>query len=263
MESVTVNDIDMAYRITGNGPPLLLIMGLTATMDWWEPALLERLAQEHTVVVFDNRGAGRSACDEGEFSIEQFADDTASLMDALHIERASVVGYSMGGMIAQELVLRHPSRVDRLALWATYCGGSESVFGEKEVLMRLADRSGTPNDLIERFLTLMFTREWISRNRDLLSSFKERYMLAVTPDHAAARQFMATIKFDASDRLATIAVPTMVACGSDDILIPAANSRLIAGKIPGAALKEYPEAGHGFIWQCQDECLADLSDFLG
>ncbi|MHB8896432.1 MAG: alpha/beta fold hydrolase [Candidatus Geothermincolia bacterium] len=260
---IKVNDIDIACRVTGSGPPLVLIMGLTATMDWWDPAFLEALARDHTVVVFDNRGAGRTVCLEGEFTIEQFADDTAGLMDALGIEEASVLGYSMGGMIAQELALRHSGRVDNLVLYATYCGGNESVFGDKEVLMRLVDRSGTVDDLIERFLTLMFSREWITSNRDLLADFKRRYLLAPTSDHAATRQFVATVKFNASDRIATLRVPTMVVCGARDILIPPQNSRLIASKIPGAKLKEYPEAGHGFIWECSGACLEDLADFLG
>ncbi len=263
MDKKRVNGIDIAFRVTGSGPPIVLIMGLTATMDWWEPSILDALAQSHTVIVFDNRGAGRSDCPEGEFTIEQFAGDTAGLMDALEIRGASVLGYSMGGMIAQELALRHPSRVEKLVLCATYCGGSESVFGDKEVLSRLVDRSGTVDDQIERFLTLMFSRSWIKENRDLLDDFKARYLLAPTPDHAAARQFMATVRFDASDRIASIGAPTLVACGSADILIPPENSRLIAGRIPGAVLKEYPGAGHGFMWQCSDEFLADLSAFLG
>lgn len=260
--TASVNGIEIAYRVIGEGPPLVLIMGLTATMDWWEPALLEELSRSHTLVLFDNRGAGRSVCDAGEFSIEQFADDTAGLMDALQIESASVLGYSMGGMIAQELALRHPERVDRLMLFATYCGGSESVFGEKEVLMKLADRSGTTEELVRRFLTLMFSREWIAEHSDLIADFERRYLIAPTSDHAAARQFMATVKFDASGRLDSIEAPTMIACGSEDVLIPPSNSRLIAGKIPGAMLKEYQGAGHGFIWQCRDECLEDLARFF-
>jgi pimeloyl-ACP methyl ester carboxylesterase len=263
MDWAKVGDIEIAFRISGCGPPLVLIMGLTATMDWWEPSFLDSLARNHTVLVFDNRGAGRSVCDEGEFSIEQFAGDTAGLMDALAIDHASILGYSMGGMIAQEFALRYPSRLDKLMLFSTYCGGSESVFGDKEVLTRLVDRSGTIDDLMERFLTLMFSRKWISANRDLLADFKRRYLLAPTPDHTAARQFMATVKFNAADRISSIEAPTLVACGADDILIPASNSRIIAGKIPGARLIEYPGAGHGFIWQLMDRCLGDLTSFLG
>lgn len=263
MDKARVNGIDIAYQMRGEGTPLVMIMGLTATMDWWDPALLNALSKTYRVLIFDNRGAGRSLAPEGEFSIEQFADDTAGLMDALGIESASVLGYSMGGMIAQELALRHPEKVDRLILLATYCGGSESVFGSKEVLMKLADRSGTVDDLVERFLTLMFTRDWIRENRSLLDDFKARYLLAPTSDHAAARQFMATVKFDTSGRLGAVCVPTLVACGAEDILIPPDNSRLIAGKIPGARLIEFPGAGHGFMWQNPEKCLAELTGFLG
>jgi 3-oxoadipate enol-lactonase len=148
-------------------------------------------------------------------------------------------------------------------LYATYCGGSESVFGDKEVLAKLVDRSGTVDDLVERSLGLMFSREWIAQNRQMFDEFKRRYLIAPTPDHVAARQFMATVKFDASDRLARIDRPTLIACGMEDILIPAQNSSVIASKIPDAELIVYPEAGHGFIWQCRQKCLEDLAGFLG
>jgi len=109
----------------------------------------------------------------------------------------------------------------------------------------------------------MFDREWIKANGYLLAEFKRRYLIAPTSDHNAARQFMSTVKFDAYDRLGDITVPTLVVTGADDRLIPAENSRIIAGALPGAQLKEYPGAGHGFPYQCRDEFLADVVEFLG
>jgi pimeloyl-ACP methyl ester carboxylesterase len=263
LDKATVGDIEICYQESGEGHPLVLIMGLTATMDWWDPVLLEELSRSYRVIIFDNRGAGRSECPRGDFSIELFADDTVALMDSLGIDRAHVLGYSMGGMVAQELVLRHPQRVGKLMLYATYCGGSDSVFGDKEVLARLVDRSGTVDDLVERSMGLMFSRDWIEDNRAVLDEFKRRYLIAPTPDHVAARQFMATVNFDASDRISGIEKPTLVACGMEDILIPPQNSSLIASKIPDAELIAYPHAGHGFIWQDREQCLEDLADFLG
>ena len=263
MDKIRAGDIDIAYTISGNGHPLVMIQGLTATIDWWDPLFMEELSKRYRVLAFDNRGAGRTEAPDGDFSVELFADDTANLMDALGIQKAYVLGYSLGGMIAQELALRHPEKVEKLVLCATNCGASGWVVCDQEVLAVLTDRSGTLEDLVDRFCTVMFDRAWIEANRDQLSEFKRRYLIAPTPDHNAARQFMSTVKFDAYDRLGDIRVPTLVLTGADDVLIPAENSRIIAGALPGAQLKEYPGAGHGFPYQCRDEFLADVVEFLG
>ena len=263
MEKIRAGEIEMAYQVSGAGHPLVMIQGLTANMDWWDPWFIDRLSQRYRVVTFDNRGAGRTEGPEGDFSVAQFADDTALLMDALGIEQAFVLGYSMGGMIAQELALRHPDKVEKLVLCATNCGPSGSVNASREILARLVDRSGTPEELVDRFVTLMFDRGFLAENTDMLDEFKRRCVIAPTSDHDAARQMMATITFDTFDRLGDIGVPTQVICGEEDILIPAENSRIIAGAVPGALLTEYPGAGHGFLFQCRDEFVADVLEFLG
>jgi pimeloyl-ACP methyl ester carboxylesterase len=263
MEMVRVGDIEMACEISGEGRPLVMIQGLTATMDWWDEGLLEALSRRYRVLTFDNRGAGRTVAPDGEFSIEQFADDTAGLMDELGIESASVLGYSMGGMIAQELALRYPERVEKLILCVTFCGGSRTVVATREVMQKLVDRSGSVDDQVERFVGLMFTPEWIAANRETIEDFKKRYMIAPTTDHNAARQFMATLTFDAYDRLPGITAPTLVVCGADDVLIPSENSRIIAGAIPGARLLAYEGSGHGFVWQRRAEFALEIEEFLG
>lgn len=263
VEKVRVGDIDIAYRLIGEGHPLVLIQGLTGTLDWWDPEFVDALSRRYQVLLFDNRGAGRSDAPDGEWSVPQMAEDTLGLMDALGIESAHVLGYSMGGMIAQELALLHPERVDKLVLCVTFCGGRVTVQASREVLSKLMDRSGTTDEQVERFATLLFAPDWIEENRSVLGDFKERYLIAPTSDHNAARQFMATVKFDASGRLDQITAPTLVMCGAADILIPPENSRTIAEGIPGARLLAYPDAGHGFVWQLREQALEDLTDFLG
>lgn len=263
MQKVAVGDIEISCEARGEGRPLILIQGLTATLDWWDASFLDKLARDYRVIIFDNRGAGRTAAPEGEFSIEQLADDTAGLMDALEIEKAFILGYSMGGMIAQGLAISHPEKVEKLVLCATFCGGSNSTFATQEVLGKLVDRSGTIDDLMNRFLGLMFDADWIKENSHLLEDFKRRYLLAPTSAHNATRQFMATATFDAYDRLKDVNIPTMVVCGSEDIIIPADNSRVIADAIQGASLLEYPGCGHGFLWQREEEFLEELQGFLG
>jgi hypothetical protein len=125
-KKVHVGDIDIAYKMFGKGDPILLINGYSQSMDNWDPILLERLAFNHTVIIFDNRGIGNTTSGEKGFSIVQFANDTAGLLDALEIKQIDVLGYSMGGIIAQELGLNHPNRVGKLIIYASTCGGRNS-----------------------------------------------------------------------------------------------------------------------------------------
>ena len=123
-KKVHVGDIDIAYKTFGKGDPILLISGYSFAMDSWDSTLLETLASNHTVIVFDNRGIGNTTSgSEQKFSILQFANDTAGLLEALNIEKADVLSWSMGGRIAQELTLNYPDRVGKLILYAIGCGG--------------------------------------------------------------------------------------------------------------------------------------------
>lgn len=261
-KKVRVRDIDICYRTTGEGFPLVMIMGLTANMDWWDPEFIDALSKKYHVVLFDNRGAGRTQAPPGQFSIKQFADDTAGLMDALGIELAHILGVSMGGMIAQELALNYPEKVKKLVLCVTFCGGEKTVYASREVLEKLTDLSGSLEERVKRFSTLLFPEEWLLQHPEYLDDFMKRYMIAPTSDQNAARQFMATTTFNTYERLPQIKCPTLVACGSEDVLIPPENSRIIAERIPGSRLVEFKGAGHGFINQCRREFLEILFDFL-
>jgi len=128
VKKVHVGDIDIAYRTFGKGEVLLLIPGSSMTMDEWEPNVINRLASNHTVIVFDNRGIGNTTAGNKTWSIEQFANDTAGLLTALKIEKpVEVLGFSLGGFIAQELTLMHPQKVNKLILYATGCGGKATI----------------------------------------------------------------------------------------------------------------------------------------
>ncbi len=264
MEYARVGDLNICYELRGEGHPLVMIMGLTANMDWWDPETVEELSRHYRVLTFDNRGAGRTETpEEGDITCAQMADDTAGLMNALGIERAHVVGVSMGGMIAQELVLKHPEKVEKLVLCVTFCGGKNTVQASREVYAVMMDSSGTVDDLIRRTLSIMFPEEWLEANKSHFEDFRERFLRAPCTAHNTVRQFVGTSKLDTYDRLPEIKSPTLVMCGAEDILIPPENSRIIAGRIPGARIKEYPGAGHGFQSQCREEFVKDLIEFLG
>ena len=134
LEKVHVGDIDVAYKMFGKGDPILLIQGVGGSMDSWEPAILKELSSNHTVIIFDNRGVKNTTIGTKQFSIQQFANDTVGLLDALKIQKADVLGFSMGSLIAQQLSLTHPEKVNRLLLIGSTCGGKESIPMSPEVL---------------------------------------------------------------------------------------------------------------------------------
>jgi pimeloyl-ACP methyl ester carboxylesterase len=127
LEKVLVVDIDVAYKMLGLGDPVLLISPAQGDMNTWDQSLLDTLSPNHTVVVFDNRGVGNTSTGTKPFSIQQFANDTSGLMNALKIQNASVLGYSLGSFVAQQLAVTYPAKVNRLMLIASSCGGKESI----------------------------------------------------------------------------------------------------------------------------------------
>src|SRR5215831_7704839 len=127
LKKVHVGDIDIAYKTLGKGRPFLLISGAGVNMDAWEPSTLKNLSTNHTVIVFDNRGVGNTTTGTKPFSIQQLANDTTGLLDALKIQKTDVLGYSLGSYVAQQFIVTHPEKVNRLLLVAASCGGKESI----------------------------------------------------------------------------------------------------------------------------------------
>ena len=246
--SVHVGDIDIGYRVYGTGHPLVMIMGSSSTMELWEPATVRALASRFKVILFDNRGMGRTSAGNTEFSIARFADDTAAFMDAIGVDKAHVLGWSLGSMIAQELALRHPGKVDRLVLYAAHCDAS--MFPPApEVLRKITDTSGTPEEQGMRYMSVLFSGEWMRANGQRIREIFYRPMGNISGENMG-RQAMAIGEWKGTtDRLGSIAAPTLVLTGADDQLVPPANSRFIAGKIPGATLIVAENGGHGLMFQ--------------
>jgi pimeloyl-ACP methyl ester carboxylesterase len=260
VQAADVNGITLAYQELGQGHPLLMINGFASTMDTWNPPVLEELAQNFRVIIFDNRGTGYSTASDTPFSIPLFAEDTIALLDSLGIARAHVLGLSMGASIAQELVLAHPERVDRLILIAGTCGGNVGVPVPCGVWDRLSDKSGELMEIVNRMFSVLFPEEWRATH-DPLKYCPEVY--ETTSEENAARQAEAFFGWRGShDRLPDIRCPTLVMTGQDDAIILPENSRILAGRIPGARLVEVTGAGHGLQYQFPEEFSRALLAFL-
>jgi 3-oxoadipate enol-lactonase len=245
MPLVQVNGIDLYYEETGNGEPLLLISGLSGTTLGWEP-VRPALAARLRVISFDNRGAGRSSAPPGPYSTRQMADDAAALLDRIGVARAHVVGLSMGGMIAQELALTYPDRVDRLVLLATYPRLRPGVHDPWLDAWLHAWERGMDSSSFEICMMPWMVSPAFMAQHDLVEAALVEALRDPYPASAAgiAGQVAACRAHDARDRLAGIAAPTLVLVGADDILSPVSYAEELAERIPGARLQVLERCGH-------------------
>ncbi len=204
MPKVNVNGCNIYYEIHGKGEPLVMIMGLRRNLEWWYRQLQE-LSRHFKVIVFDNRGAGRSDKPETDYSIRLFADDTAALMDELGISKAHVLGFSMGGYIAQELVVNFPEKVINLALVSTSCGGEKAVLMSEDRLKTFTANDGlSPEEILQKDMNIYFSDEYIEKNPEAVRIFSEISMRYYQPAHAFYRQFQACLNHNTFERIPDI-----------------------------------------------------------
>jgi len=263
MPKVKVNDIQVYYEVHGQGFPLIMIMGLAGNLDWWDPRMIQELSEKFKLVVFDNRGAGRTDVSDRRYTIKLFAEDTAGLMDALEISRAHVFGISMGGMIAQELVLSYPKKVEKLVLCSTNCGGRKSVLPSGKVLeMLMADRSApSPEEMARMMIPLVFTEDFIKKNPDFVELAIQQILRAPISKEAFMGQLKAIMEFNTFDRLSQIRAPALILHGKRDILVPPENGSILAKAIPNAKLVYFENSAHGLIEE-MEKMIRVLLDFL-
>jgi pimeloyl-ACP methyl ester carboxylesterase len=245
------------YELFGaeESPPLLLIMGLGLAADAWS-SLPGRLADRFRVIVFSNRGMGQSTAPAGGFRIADLAADAASVLDELRVEQAFVFGISMGGMIAQELALRHPARVRSLVLGATFCSQWSShkpalTVAADLLLVSLSYRHP------KRMARLMVSDAFFAAERERFVGWLGK--LSHPPPSVARRQIVAITRHETEERLKELKVPTLVITGTLDRLVPPQNSRHLATLIPGARLLELPGVGHAFPFEREDQTVSALT----
>lgn len=247
MAKLRVNDIDLYYEIHGEGEPLLLIMGLRRNVEWWYCQIPE-LAKHFKVIAFDNRGAGRSDKPEMDYSIRLFAEDSATLMGNLGIERAHVLGVSMGGYIAQELAINYPDRVKSMVLGCTSCGGERTVLMSAEVMEKFTANEGLTNEqILRKDMGIYFSDRFIREQPEKVDEFVEISLRHYQPVDAFERQFAACLKHDTGDRLYRMSLPVLIMAGDDDPLVPSVNSHILKELIPGSELYLYPGCRHCFF----------------
>lgn len=275
MPTANIDGTEIYFEEHGSGTPLLCIMGFATDSIGWAmqtPAF----AEKHRTIVFDNRGVGRSAKPAGPYAITKMADETAGLLDHLGIPSANVLGLSMGGMIAQELALRHPGKVDRLVLAATFPRPDDH---QRQVQQNIMDAFGAtmsdtgeisvdmsnvnPIMFFQQLLPLVFTPEFINTQLMQLMQMFSGALQHGFDLNAIMAQAAAIRDHDTVDRLSGIKAPTLVLHGDADRLIPVENGELLAKHIPGAKLTKIPGGSHGFNFEQQQNFNTAVLDFFG
>ncbi len=242
----------------GQGEPVLLIMGLGwASYLWHRTRPL--VAKQYRAITLDNRGVGRSDVPAGPYPISLMASDAAAVLDAAGVESAHVIGMSMGGMIAQEFALQYPSRVRSLILGCTASGGPHAVQAEPGVL-QIMTRVGMSSE--EAALAINpFIYDANTPPERINEDMEIRREWYPTVEGKTA-QLQGIIAWEAYSRISQITAPTLVIHGESDRLIPPANARLIAQRIPGAKLVVIPHASHIFSTDQPDVAHQAIFEFL-
>ena len=279
MPKVKVDDIQIYYEVRGEGFPLVMIAGLSDNLDCWDPRLIEELSKKFKLVMFDNRGAGRTDISDREYTMRLFADDTAGLMDALGISKAHILGLSMGGMIAQELVLNYPEKVAKLVLCST---GSQWCFNQDvsrlllalrvsepsqeeltRMILSLGFASDFPSDFVKKnpFVVICFTSDFVKENPDLVDLLVQRWAKHPISKEAWMRQLDAIRGFNTQGRLQKIKVPTLILHGRKDVEIPPENGSILAEAIPNTKLVYLEKSAH-YLAEEMREVINVLTEFL-
>ncbi|MGO9885571.1 MAG: alpha/beta fold hydrolase [Solirubrobacteraceae bacterium] len=262
------NGVDYAYRDVGDGtPPLVLLQHFRGNLDNWDPALIDALASNRRVITFDNAGVGGST-GAMPSTIAQMAIDAVAFLEAMEFEQAAILGFSIGSFVAQEIALIRPGVVGRLVLASSAPKGAAGMHGWAP---QVIEAVGAPAPDPDGYLRVFFTRSTASRqsgvdalgrmaarteDRDKPTSWQTRHAQydAVCawgiPDHALLQ------------RVSAIDMPVFVANGDSDPMILPRYSYLLAGLVPRARLKIYPDAAHGFLFQHHAEFAADVDAFL-
>jgi 3-oxoadipate enol-lactonase len=243
------NGVSLYYELVGTGERLLCISGTGSDLRQAPRPTDGPLADNFEVLAYDQRGLGQSSVPAWPYAMKDFADDAAVLLDAVGWDDCLVIGISFGGMVAQEVAIRHPARVRRLVLACTSAGGAggASYPLHELAVMAPAQRSALRMELIDT----RWDEAWRQANPEMVALFGARMGLDGPEGEAApglTNQLAARAGHDTADRLESITCPTLVCAGRFDGIAPPANSEFLARAIPGARLEMF-DGGHGFFMQ--------------
>jgi pimeloyl-ACP methyl ester carboxylesterase len=261
MPKAKIDDITMYYEVHGDrGTPLVHIGGLAGDARAWQRQIAV-YAGRHRVLAFDNRGTGRTDCPDGPYSTKQFARDTVSLMDHVGIDKAHVLGISMGGAIAQEIALGYPDRVKSLVINCSFAKMDRYGARTIENIMGVYEKQGA-REAARHFVLYFYPLAYFNEHKAEVDAKEKVLGDSKRPAHAFTASSRACLKHDTRKRLGRIRCPVLVNAGSDDLMCSPSSSREIADGVPGARFKLYRNASHFFLAQHFEKATSDIMRFL-
>lgn len=261
---VKVGDVNISYRECGKGYPLIMMMGLSGTMDIWDPNFINELSKNNRIIMFDYRGIGKTDSGSKPITIKQYADDASGLMDALNITRANVLGWSLGTYVAQEFVLAYPEKTKKVVLYAADFGGEKAIMPTREVIDAMTDQSGSPQDREHKSMSTLFPAEWLEnpRNQQYLKEVFGKYTDSPTGE-AVDKQFEAWRSWQGVyDRLPEVKNMTLLISGASDVNTPWQNTPLMFERLPNAWMTLIKGGGHGVMFQQPVQMASVINGFL-
>ena len=249
-DKITVNGINLFYKQIGSsGEPLVMIIGLSFSHLDWGDEIIDKLSEKNQLILFDNRDSGRSQRDLESYTIQDMAGDTVGLMEALKIDKANIFGVSMGGMIALQLAIHYPDKINKLILGCTAATGVIlNSWGQQLVNKSLPE--------------LLFTPDYLEANASELEDFFAETSAYHSSLEGAFRQLQAIASHNVTDNLNDIDFPTLVITGDKDEVIPQEYSQELAEKITKAELKIIADAAHGFSYSHANQTADLIHSFL-
>jgi len=259
LKKAFVNGVNICYESMGEGFPLIGLTGKDSNMDWWHPEIKAALSERNRFIMLDQRGTGRSDAPTEAYGISDMAKDVVGLMDALDVDKAHILGQSMGGMIAQEIAIEFPGRVSKIILCSTTCGVKRVPPSLRMIkwLMR-KDAAFSPQDV----LNMLYSKSYIQENQVMIASLLERMQIAPPNMRSMEIHKYASKSFDSYDRLGRISVPTLIIHGEDDWVFSPKHAKILNRRIPGSKLILFPHAGHGVFSQEHIKVLEEIHRFI-
>lgn len=265
MPKAKSNGIEIHYEVAGSGEPLVLIAGLGYPLWMWH-RMVPYLAQHFQVIAFDNRGVGQTDKPAGAYTAQMLAADTAGLLEALGIEKAIVMGHSMGGFIAQAMALDFPQKISKLILSATNFGGPRHIPITPEAWAVLSDVTSDPLTRFKNGLMFSTAPGWADQNPEIIKTWIEwriAHPIELAPYQAQMAIGLGLISEAAAfeSRLPNVSAPTLILFGKHDKVVPAGNADLLARQIPNSKIAILPDAGHFFPMEVPQAASQVVIDF--
>jgi pimeloyl-ACP methyl ester carboxylesterase len=262
--AIEAGDRTVAWRVVGEGPPLVLLNGYSGTAADWDPGFLGALGARHSVVCPDHRGMGESTLGDASLpiTIDSMVDDVERVLDALELEAVPLAGWSMGGFVAQRLTVRVPERVHALVLVGTDPGGPDAVRAETDRWSALTDHSGTPREQASRLIPLLFPPVLAPQVDQLFGDLIAEARARLDHDAVHGQELAMQQWHHTEQPRPPVVPPTLILHGTEDVVIPFANAERLAAVWTGAPVVAFEGAGHACMAQDSTGAAAAIVDFL-